>query len=67
MRFEKSSETAICHAYRKVTLIFITRAYEKGTKYYAIQGISTEEAIAIAIEVGGKYRKAIMDGMYGEK
>ena len=42
-----------------------SNTYEKGTKYYAIQGISTEEAIAI--EEKGKYRKAIRDGKYGEK
>ena len=42
-----------------------SNVYEKGTKYYAIQGISTEEAIAIEEE--GKYRKAIRDGKYGEK
>ena len=40
--------------------------YEKGTKYFAMQGISTEEAIAIE-EEDGKYRKAIRDGKYGEK
>lgn len=39
--------------------------YKKGTKYYAMPGISTEEAIAIEGE--GKYRKAIRDGKYGEK
>lgn len=37
--------------------------YEIGTKYYSIQGISTEEAIAIQ-EEDGKYRKAIKDGKY---
>jgi hypothetical protein len=42
-----------------------SNVYEKGTKYYAMQGISTEEAIAI--EEDGKYRKAIRDGKYGEK
>ena len=42
-----------------------SNVYEKGTKYYAMQGISTEEAIAIEEE--GKYRKAIRDGRYGEK
>ncbi|MEK3981484.1 hypothetical protein MKY37_20955 [Psychrobacillus sp. FSL K6-2836] len=42
-----------------------SNVYEKGTKYYAMQGISTEEAIAIEEE--GKYRKAIRDGKYGEK
>lgn len=40
--------------------------YEKGTKFYSITGISTEEAIAIE-EADGKYRKAIRDGKYGEK
>jgi len=39
--------------------------YQKGTKYFAITGISTEEAIAIKED--GKYRKAIRDGKYGEK
>ncbi len=39
--------------------------YEKGTKYYSIEGISTDEAIAI--EDNGKYRKAIVNGKYGEK
>lgn len=42
-----------------------SNAYEKGTKYYAIQGISTDEAIAIKDE--DKYKKAIRDGKYGEK
>lgn len=42
-----------------------SNVYEKGTKYYAMQGRSTEEAIAI--EEDGKYRKAIRDGKYGEK
>lgn len=42
-----------------------SNTYEKGTKYYAIQGISTEEAIAI--EDKGKYKKAIRNGKYGEK
>lgn len=37
--------------------------YEKGTKYYAITGISTEEAIAVE-EKDGKYRKAIRNGKY---
>ncbi|MEB2302737.1 hypothetical protein LAV72_24380 [Lysinibacillus xylanilyticus] len=39
--------------------------YKKGTKYYSIEGINTDEAIAI--EEDGKYRKAIRDGKYGEK
>lgn len=42
-----------------------SNVYIKGTKYYAIQGISTEEAIAI--EEDGKFRKLIRDGKYGEK
>lgn len=42
-----------------------SNVYKKGTKYYAMQGISTEEAIAIAEE--GKYRKAIRHEKYGEK
>ncbi|HEX7065778.1 MAG TPA: hypothetical protein VF199_11980 [Bacillales bacterium] len=40
--------------------------YEKGTKYYSIKGINVEEAIAIK-EEGGKFRKAIRSGKYGEK
>ncbi|WP_244440975.1 hypothetical protein [Neobacillus jeddahensis] len=40
--------------------------YEKGTKYYSIKGISTEEAIAIK-EKDGQFRKAVRDGKYGEK
>ena len=36
--------------------------YEKGTKYFSIPGISTEEAIAI--EEDGKYRKAIRGEKY---
>ncbi|WP_433594995.1 hypothetical protein [Lysinibacillus xylanilyticus] len=43
-----------------------SNVYEKGTKYYAMRGISTEEAIAIE-EEDGMYRKAIRDGKYGEK
>jgi hypothetical protein len=39
--------------------------YQKGTKYYAIKGINTEEAIAI--KENGRYRKAIRNGKYGEK
>lgn len=39
--------------------------YPIGTKFYAIKGISTEEAIAIAED--SKYRKAIRKGKYGEK
>lgn len=40
--------------------------YEKGTKYFSILGISTEEAIAVE-EKNGSYRKAIIDGKSGEK
>lgn len=38
--------------------------YRKGTKFYSIKGIDTDEAIAI--EEDGKYRKAINSGKYGE-
>ena len=40
--------------------------YEKGTRYYSIEGISTDEAIAIQ-EQDGRYRKAIIDVKYGGK
>ncbi|MET1013051.1 MAG: hypothetical protein ABWX61_00895, partial [Paenisporosarcina sp.] len=40
--------------------------YQKGTKYYAIEEISTDEAIAIE-EGNGEYRKATSKGKYGEK
>ena len=40
--------------------------YRKGTKYYSIKGIGTDEAIAIQ-EQDGRFRKAIRDGKYGEK
>ena len=39
--------------------------YKKGTKYYAIVGINTDEAIAV--KENGEYRKAYRDGKYGEK
>lgn len=39
-----------------------SNTYEKGTKYFAITGTSTGEAIAI--EEGGKYRKAVRNGKY---
>lgn len=42
-----------------------SNTYEKGTKYYSIQGISTDDSIAIKEK--GKYKKAIRDGKYGEK
>lgn len=41
-----------------------SNAYRKGTKFYAIKGTSTEEAIALAED--SKYRKAIRNGKYGE-
>lgn len=37
--------------------------YNKGTKYFSIVGVNTEEAIAIK-EDEGKYRKAIRNGKY---
>ena len=43
-----------------------SNTYEKGTEYFSIKGISTNEAIAIK-EGDGIYRKAINDGEYGGK
>jgi hypothetical protein len=43
-----------------------SNVYEKGTKYYSITGISTEEAIAVE-EKDGRYRKVIRSVVYGEK
>lgn len=40
-----------------------SNVYKKGTVYYSIKGVSTDEAIAIE-EEGGKYKKAVMDGEY---
>ncbi|QKY70675.1 hypothetical protein [Lentibacillus sp. CBA3610] len=40
--------------------------YEKGTKYFSIKDVSTDEAIAIQ-EKNGKYRKALNEGKYGKK
>ena len=40
-----------------------SNVYKKGTAYYSIKGVSTDEAIAIE-EEGGKYKKAIRDGEY---
>ena len=37
--------------------------YKKGTAYYSITGVSTDEAIAIEDGVG-EYKKAVMDGEY---
>ena len=41
-----------------------SNTYKKGTKYYSIKGVSTEEAIAVEEE--GEYKKAIREGKYGE-
>jgi hypothetical protein len=40
-----------------------SNTYKKGTKYFSIQGISTDEAIAVEINEG-KYKKAIRTGEY---
>lgn len=40
-----------------------SNTYKKGTKYYSIKGISTDEAIAVK-EDDGRYRKATMRGEY---
>jgi len=40
-----------------------SNAYPKGTKYYSMKGIKTEDAIAIENE-GGNYIKAIREGPY---
>ncbi|CAG9623126.1 hypothetical protein [Sutcliffiella rhizosphaerae] len=40
-----------------------SNAYKKGTKYYSIQEISTDEAIAVEVK-DGKYKKAIIRGEY---
>ncbi|SHM45425.1 hypothetical protein [Gracilibacillus kekensis] len=40
-----------------------SNAYKKGTKYYAIQGINTEEAIAVEVE-DGIYKKAERRGPF---
>lgn len=40
-----------------------SNVYKKGTAYYSIQGVSTDEAIAIE-EEDGKYKKAIREGEY---
>ncbi|MEZ7173083.1 hypothetical protein [Sporosarcina sp. OR05] len=41
-----------------------SNTYKKGTKLYSIEGIPTDEAIAI--EENGTFRKAINSGKYGE-
>jgi hypothetical protein len=43
-----------------------SNAYNKGTKYYSIEGISTDVAIAIQ-EDDGKYRKAVREREYTYK
>ncbi|AQQ53122.1 hypothetical protein [Planococcus lenghuensis] len=40
-----------------------SNSYEEGTKYFAITGVSPEEAIAVR-EDGGTYRKAIIEDAY---
>lgn len=40
-----------------------SNTYKKGTNYYSITGISTDEAIAIQ-EKDGTYKKAIREGQY---
>jgi hypothetical protein len=40
-----------------------SNTFEKGTKYFSIKGISSDEAIAIE-ESNGRYIKAYSDGKY---
>jgi hypothetical protein len=40
-----------------------SNAYEKGTKYYSIKGISPDEAIAVE-DRNGKYKKAVREKEY---
>jgi hypothetical protein len=40
-----------------------SNAYKKGTNYYSIKGISTNEAIAVQNK-DGKYKKAIRNGKF---
>lgn len=40
-----------------------SNAYPKGTKYYSIQGISTDEAIVVQKD-NGTFIKAVIDGEY---
>jgi hypothetical protein len=40
-----------------------SNAYKRGTKYYSIVGISTDEAIAIQ-DKEGKYKKAVRENEY---
>ncbi|WP_155591056.1 hypothetical protein [Lysinibacillus cavernae] len=41
-----------------------SNAYPKGTKYFSIQGIPTDVAIAIQVD-NGQYFKAVREGEYG--
>lgn len=43
----------------------VSNMYEKGTKYFSIEGVNTNDAIAVQ-EKDGIYRKAINQGKYGE-
>jgi prepilin signal peptidase PulO-like enzyme (type II secretory pathway) len=40
-----------------------SNTYKKGTKYFSIKGMSTDEAIAVEVNEG-KYKKAIRRGEY---
>ncbi len=40
-----------------------SNVYEEGTKYFSIQGVDTEDAIAIQ-EEDGRFMKALRDGEY---
>ena len=40
-----------------------SNAYERGTKYFSIPGVSTKEAIAVETKKG-IYRKAVFNGEY---
>ncbi|WP_207224301.1 hypothetical protein [Fictibacillus sp. BK138] len=40
-----------------------SNVYEKGTKYYAIKDVSTDEAIAVE-DGSGKYKKAVREKEY---
>ena len=42
-----------------------SNTYKKGTKYFAISGITTDEVIAV--EEDGQYRKAYQVGKYGKR
>jgi hypothetical protein len=40
-----------------------SNAYEKGTKYYSIKGVSTDESIAVE-DSNGNYKKAVREKEY---